>query len=69
MSSTLSISTRWGDSGGSATYKHLILCLCCSVNSFQANTGAKRNCGPIIHAVNEELLSKGDILEVSGPEE
>jgi hypothetical protein len=69
MSSALDITTRWGDRGGSATYKHFILCLCCSINSFQANTGAKRNCGPIIHAVNEELLGEGDILEVGGPEE
>jgi hypothetical protein len=69
MASALDISTRWGDRSGSATYEHLILCLCCSVDSFQANTGAEGNRGPMIHAVDQELFSKGDILEVSGPEE
>jgi hypothetical protein len=69
MSGALGISTRWRDRGSRTTDKHLILCLRCSVDSFQANTGAKGNCGSMIRAVNEELLSKGDVLEVSGPEE
>lgn len=69
MSAALNISTCEGDSCSSTTYKHLILGLSRSVESFQADTGTNSNRLSLICAVYGEVFYEGDILQVSGPEE
>jgi hypothetical protein len=69
MSGSLDISACRGDSGGGATNKHLPPCLGRGIYSFQANTGADSNRGPVIRTGYEEMFGKGNVLKVGGPKE
>jgi hypothetical protein len=69
VSGTLDISACGRDSRRSAIYKHLTLRRSSSVHGPEADSRTNSNHGSLICACYGEMFSKGDVLEVSRPEE